>query len=150
MKRNPPCYVAAIDEFVGRAWLMRQIGCFPKRKFTTDLSLIKKIYNLINKEGVPVAIYPEARFSFAGVTEDIGDTLGKMAKLCKCRVIVVNQKGNFLHSPKGKIPHPLSSFPIFSFSSKFQLPDPFLSSHFLSFPWHFHGIGQHTMTKPDL
>ena len=100
MRKNPPCYVTAIDEFVGRAWLMREIGCFPKRKFTTDLSLIKKIYNLINKEGIPVAIYPEARFSFAGVTEDIGDTLGKMAKLCKCRVIVVNQKGNFLHSPQ--------------------------------------------------
>ena len=38
--------------------------------------------------------------------------------------------GNLKYPLKGKIPHPLSSFPIFSFSSKFQLPVPFLSSHF--------------------
>ena len=95
-----PCYVAAIDEFMGREWIMRQVGCFPKRKFTTDLSLIKKINNLINKENTSVAIYPEARFSLAGVNEDITDSLGKMAKLCKCRVIVINQKGNFLRSPQ--------------------------------------------------
>ena len=101
-----PCYVTAIDEFVGRAWLMRQVGCFPKRKFTTDLSLIRKIANVINKKNRSVVIYPEARFSFAGVTEDIGESLGKMVKLCKCRVIVINQKGNFLHSPQwGKHPY---------------------------------------------
>lgn len=100
MRPHLPCYIAAIDEFVGRAWLMRQIGCFPKRKFTTDLSLIKKINAVINKDKKSVAIYPEARFSIAGVTEDIGDTLGKMVKLCKCRVIVMNQKGNFLNSPQ--------------------------------------------------
>lgn len=94
-----PCYIAAVDEFAGREWLMRNIGCIPKRKFTTDLVLIKKMVRAIQKEKMNVVLYPEARWTLAGVTEKIGDTLGKMAKLCKCRVVVMNQKGNFLRSP---------------------------------------------------
>ena len=65
-----PVYVTAIDEFLGREWIMRKAGCFPKRKFTTDLSLIKKLNNAINKDNAWVALYPEARWSFAGINED--------------------------------------------------------------------------------
>lgn len=96
-----PIYVTAIDEFLGREWIMRQIGCFPKRKFTTDLSLIKKLNKAINKDNTWVALYPEARWSFAGINEDYtAESLAKMIKMFKCRVIVVNQKGNFLRSPQ--------------------------------------------------
>ena len=95
-----PCYVVAIDEMLGREWIMRQIGCFPKRKFTTDLAMIRTMNNIINKEKNWLALYPEARWSFAGINEDIGESIGKMVKLCKCRVVVVNQKGNFLRSPQ--------------------------------------------------
>lgn len=95
-----PCYVSAVDEFLGREWIMRQVGCFPKRKFTTDLTVVKRINKLINKDKVSVCIYPEARWSIAGVLEDITESLGKMAKLCKCRIVVVNQKGDFLRSPQ--------------------------------------------------
>ena len=95
-----PCYVTAIDEFIGREWIMRQIGCFPKRKFTTDLTMIKRIRELINKKNTSVVLYPEARWSFAGIPEDITDSLGKMVKLCQCRVVILHQKGNFLRSPQ--------------------------------------------------
>lgn len=95
-----PCYVIAIDEMIGREWILRQIGCFPKRKFTTDLSMIRTMNTVINKDKCWLALYPEARWSFAGTNEDIGDSIGKMVKLCKCRVVVVNQKGNFLRSPQ--------------------------------------------------
>ena len=95
-----PYWVCSIEEFVGREWLFRNIGCIPKRKFTNDRVMIKNIADVIKKKKRSVVIYPEARFSIAGITEDIGDALGKLAKLCKCRVIVMNQKGNFLHSPQ--------------------------------------------------
>lgn len=95
-----PCWVVSIEEFVGREWIFRNIGCFPKRKFTNDMVLIKNIVDIINRKKRSVVIYPETRFSICGVTEDIGEALGKLVKLCKCRVIVSNQKGNFLHSPQ--------------------------------------------------
>ena len=40
--------------------------------------------------------------------------------------------GNFLHSPKGKIPHPLSSFPIFSILLQISAARSF---SFLAFPF---------------
>lgn len=95
-----PTFVSSIEEFVGREWLMRNVGCFPKRKFTSDLSMLKRMNQIINKMHLSVCIYPEARFSFAGILEDIGSALGKMAKFCKCRIIIANQKGNFLRSPQ--------------------------------------------------
>ena len=95
-----PTFVSSIEEFAGREWLMRNVGCFPKRKFTLDLSMLKRMNQIINKMHCSLVIYPEARFSFAGILEDMGSALGKMAKFCKCRIIVLNQKGNFLRSPQ--------------------------------------------------
>ena len=94
------CWVASIEEFNGRNWLFRRLGVFPKRKFTTDLIVIKRTAELIRKRNMSVCIYPEARFSLAGINEDISKALGKLAKLCKCRVIVIKQKGNFVMSPQ--------------------------------------------------
>ncbi len=94
------CWIASIEEFNGREWLFRHLGILPKRKFTTDLLLVKHTADLIKNKKISVCIYPEARFSLAGINERIGDGLGKMAKLCKCRVIVLKQKGNFLFSPQ--------------------------------------------------
>lgn len=94
------CWVASIEEFNGREWLFNHLGVVPKRKFTTDLVLIKNIANLISKRKISVCIYPEARFSIAGVNEKIGDGLGKLAKLCKCRIIMIKSFGNYLLSPQ--------------------------------------------------
>lgn len=94
------CWVASIEEFNGREWLFRHLGIFPKRKFTNDLIVIKRIAELIRKRNISVCIYPETRFSFAGINESISPALGKLAKLCKCRVIVIKQKGNFVMSPQ--------------------------------------------------
>ena len=94
------CWVAAIDEFAGREWLMRGIGCIPKRKFTRDTILIRTCYNVLHKLKCNVVIYPEARFALAGINEDIGKALGKFAKLCKVPIVVMNQKGTFLRSPQ--------------------------------------------------
>lgn len=62
--------------------------------------MLKRMNQIINKMHCSLVIYPEARFSFAGILEDMGSALGKMAKFCKCRIIVLNQKGNFLRSPQ--------------------------------------------------
>lgn len=103
IKANMPqknCWVTSIEEFNGREWLMRHIGCIPKRKFTKDTVLIRNCYNALHKLKCNVVIYPEARFTLAGINEDIGKALGKFVKLCKVPVIVMNQKGTFIRSPQ--------------------------------------------------
>lgn len=100
------CWVASVEEFNDREWLFRHLGVFPKRKFTSDFVLIRRIAELIKKRNISVCIYPETRFSFAGINERLSPALGKLAKLCKCRVIVIKQTGNYLMSPQwGKHPY---------------------------------------------
>ena len=94
------CWVCSIEEFIGKEWLFRHIGVFPKRKFTNDLIVVKRTAELIRNQKMSVCIFPEARFSIGGVKEHLSPALGKMAKLCKCRVIVIKQRGNYLKSPQ--------------------------------------------------
>ena len=55
-------YVVAIDGYIGREWLLRNIGCICKRKFTDDITMVKHLKYVVKKGGIP-AIYPEARYS---------------------------------------------------------------------------------------
>lgn len=126
------CWIASIEEFNGREWLFRRIGVFPKRKFTTDLIVIKRTAELIRQRNMSVCIFPEARFSLAGINEDISPALGKMAKLCKCRVIVLKQQGNFVFSPQWN-KHPyrfnkiiVNATEIFSAKDAIELPSEIL------------------------
>lgn len=100
MHPTKTCWVASIEEFIGREWLFDQIGVIPKRKFTSDMPLIKKIIDALKNQNICVSIYPEARFSLAGINEDIGTSIGKLVKICKVPVVVISQKGNFLRSPQ--------------------------------------------------
>lgn len=40
-------YVVAIDGFIGREELLRQVGCICKRKFTNDTTLIRQLRQVI-------------------------------------------------------------------------------------------------------
>ena len=94
------CWVCSIEEFNRGEWLMRHAGCVPKRKYTSDVSLLKRIKKATNEKKRIVAIHPEARFSLCGVPDTIGESLGKFAKFCNVPIVVFNQKGNFLRSPQ--------------------------------------------------
>ncbi len=59
-------YIVAIDGFIKREWLLRNVGAICKRKFTNDTKLFKQIkYSLETLKNI-VAIYPEARYSLIG------------------------------------------------------------------------------------
>ena len=45
-------YVVAIDGFIGREKLLRNVGCICKRKFTNDLSLIRQLKQVIQNGDV--------------------------------------------------------------------------------------------------
>ena len=69
-------YVVAIDGFIGREKLLRNVGCICKRKFTNDTTLVKQLIQTI-KNGDVAVIYPEARYSLCGTTAVLPESLGK-------------------------------------------------------------------------
>ena len=44
--------VTTTDGFVGKRWLMRQIGCIPTQKFVSDLSLIRDMEYMLKKKKI--------------------------------------------------------------------------------------------------
>lgn len=101
-------YVVAIDGFIGREWLLRNVGAICKRKFTSDITLVRQIKKTIDRGDILV-LYPEARYSLAGTTAVLPDSLGKMVRLAGAPVAVLNMHGNYLSSPcwnlkKRKVP----------------------------------------------
>lgn len=112
MGKTKTSWVASANEFEGfRAWLFEKAKVIPKKRFTKDFKLIKQIIDATRNKKICMTIYPESRFSFAGINEDIGTALGKLAKKCKVPVVVVNQKGNFLRSPQW-CKHPYRDIPM--------------------------------------
>ncbi len=91
--------VATTDSFVGKNWLMRQIGCIPTKKFVSDLGLIRDMRDALHKLGDTVVMYPEASYSFDGTATPLPDTLGKLCKMLKVPVIMLRTHGAFLRDP---------------------------------------------------
>lgn len=91
-------WLVSIEEFNGREWLMRSIGSMYKRKFTKDITVVKHMLTALKKRSV--VIYPEARFSLAGINEQLDGALGKLVKKANVPVAVLIMRGNFLRSPQ--------------------------------------------------
>ena len=90
--------VATIDGYYRRPWLMELLGCICKRKFTTDIHLIKSIKKVLSRGDV-LCMYPEARYTPIGTTAILPDSLGKLCKSCKVPVVVMLHHGNYLRTP---------------------------------------------------
>lgn len=91
-------YVVAIDGFIGREKLLRDVGCICKRKFTNDTMLIKQLIQIV-KNGDVAVIYPEARYSLCGTTAVLPESLGKLCKLLKVPVVTLICHGHHVNSP---------------------------------------------------
>lgn len=91
-------YVVAIDGFIGREWLLRNVGCICKRKFTSDVTLIRQLSRVVENGDVAV-VYPEARYSLCGTTAVLPESLGKLCKLLKVPVATFICHGHHVNSP---------------------------------------------------
>lgn len=91
-------YVVAIDGFIGREKLLRNVGCICKRKFTSDIILVKQLKQVL-KNGDIAVIYPEARYSLCGTTAVLPESLGKLCKVMKVPVVTFICHGNHVTSP---------------------------------------------------
>lgn len=91
-------YVVAIDGFIKREWLMRNVGCICKRKFTNDVQLVRQLRRVLNNGDVAV-LYPEARYSLCGTNAVLPDSLGKLVKLFKVPLVTMIINGHHINSP---------------------------------------------------
>ena len=91
-------YVVAIDGFIGREWLLRNVGCICKRKFTSDTVLVRQIKKVIDNGDIAV-IYPEARYSLCGTTAVLPASLGKLCKMMNVPVASLICHGHHVNSP---------------------------------------------------
>ncbi len=91
-------YVVAIDGFIGREWLLRNVGCICKRKFTSDVTLVRQLLRVVENGDVAV-VYPEARYSLCGTTAVLPESLGKLCKLLKVPVATFICHGHHVNSP---------------------------------------------------
>ncbi len=92
-------YVVAIDGFLKGEWLLRQVGCICKRKFTNDILLIRQMKYALEVNKSILALYPEARYSYCGTNSILPDSLGKLIKMYKVPVVTFIQHGNYLSQP---------------------------------------------------
>ena len=93
-------FVMSVEEFRRGDWLMYGIGGMPKRKFTHDIVTAKHMLRYLKTQKTSVTLYPEARFSLAGINERLDDALGKFCKHAKAPVVLFKANGNFINSPQ--------------------------------------------------
>ena len=91
--------VTTSDGFVGKDWLMWQIGCIPTQKFVSDLQLVRDMDYMLKKKKTSVLMYPEASYSFDGRATPLPRKMGGLLKMLKVPVVSVHVDGAFLRTP---------------------------------------------------
>ena len=91
--------VTTSDGFVGKDWLMRQIGCIPTQKFVSDLTLVRDMDYMLKKKKTSVLMFPEAGYSLDGRATPLPRKMGGLLKLLKVPVVSVHVDGAFLRTP---------------------------------------------------
>lgn len=92
-------YIVAVDGFIGREGIMRNVGCYMKRKFVSDINLVKQVKHTLEDLKVIAQIYPEARYSLVGTSSPLPDSLGKLVKHLKHPVVTLVSHGHHLRQP---------------------------------------------------
>lgn len=91
--------ITTSDGMVGKAWLMRLIGCIPTQKFITDLNLVRDINYAVKTLNSSVLMYPEACYSFDGRATTLPESLGHMIKRLGVPLVMIKTYGAFNRDP---------------------------------------------------
>lgn len=92
-------YVVAIDGFINREEIMRNVGCLGTRKFISDIPLVRSVKHSLEVNKHICQIYPEARYSLVGTTAILPDSLGKLVKRMGYPVATLLSHGHHLRQP---------------------------------------------------
>ena len=96
---KPYAIICTSDGFVGKKWLLRNLGCIPTRKFVTNPGLISEIRYALSVLCESVLMYPEASYSFDGTATPLPRRMGVLLKRLKAPVTLVKARGSFLRDP---------------------------------------------------
>ena len=91
--------VCTNDGLIGKAGLMRKIGCIPTKKFILDTTLVKDMKYAFDKLNSSILMYPEASYSFDGSQTPLPESIGKCIKLMGVPVVMIRTHGAFLRDP---------------------------------------------------
>lgn len=91
-------FPAAVDDYIGREKILRDLGTIPKRKYTADISILRQCRKILG-EGNIFGIYAEARYSLCGLTEVIPDAVGQLIKHQKVPVVTLTCRGHHIYDP---------------------------------------------------
>lgn len=87
------------DGFIGKNWLMRQIGCIPTKKFVTEVDLLHDMMYAVKRYNSSILMYPEASYSFDGTATPLPDSLGRCAKMLGLPIVIIKTEGAFTRDP---------------------------------------------------
>lgn len=96
---RPLNIVTTADGFIGLNWLLRQIGCFPTRKFTPERQVVQDVKYCLEKLKTSVLMFPEAGYSLDGTATTLPDSLGKCIKYLGVPVVTLISSGAYLRQP---------------------------------------------------
>ena len=96
---KPYCIVCTSDGFVGKDWLMRNLGCIPTEKFVSDLTLIRDMQYAVDVLKTSVLMYPEASYTFDGTATPLPRGLGVLVKRLGVPVVMIKTEGAFARDP---------------------------------------------------
>lgn len=91
--------VTTTDGFIGKDWLMRQIGCLPTKKFVPDTTAVRDILYAVKKLNNSIIMFPEAGYTFDGTTTTLPDSLGKCVKMLGIPFCMITTYGAFSRDP---------------------------------------------------
>ena len=89
--------VDAMTGILGKA--MRLLGCTPTHKYVADMSLIRDIRYMLEKNKTSVLMYPEAGYSFDGCATTMPSRMGILMKRLGVPVVTVITQGAFHRDP---------------------------------------------------
>lgn len=101
LRRNHPHFVVARLYFYHGilAWLLRNLGCFPKSMFALDIESTKNCLRVL-RDGELLAMMPEARLSTVGEFEDIQESTYAFLKKSQVPVYTIKIQGDYFSDPK--------------------------------------------------
>lgn len=96
---RPYNIVCTSDGFVGKSFLMRNLGCIPTKKFVPQLELVRDMMFALKTLKTSVLMYPEAGYCFDGTATLLPESLGRCLKMLDVPVVMIRSHGAFLRDP---------------------------------------------------
>lgn len=96
---RPYHIVCTSDGFVGRAAMMRGIGCIPTKKFVSEPELLTDMEHVLHTLRSSVLMFPEASYSFDGTATPLPESLGRCLKHLGVPVVMIRTYGAFAYDP---------------------------------------------------